>query len=101
MPAVASRAYRGPTLYGVLGLSVLLGSANTATPFGASNAVALTVVDSEVFLFLSAHITNHQAQARPDRPVNGVDVPVLGFSVETPTCLAVRASPEVSGHQVP
>jgi hypothetical protein len=44
------RAYRGPTLYGVLGLSVLLGSANTATPFGASNAVALTVVDSEVFL---------------------------------------------------
>jgi hypothetical protein len=45
-----SEGLSGSTLYGVLGLSVLLGSANTATPFGASNAVALTVVDSEVFL---------------------------------------------------
>jgi hypothetical protein len=117
MPAVASHIVRwrrprsksAKTIRGPIGVLRAMAysaspscsdTANTATPCGASNAVALLLSTRSSSYSYCLHHDSIRPEPVQTRPVNGVDVPVLRFFVETPTCLAVRASAEVSVHQV-
>ena len=51
------RAYRGPTRYGVLGLSVVLGHCQHGHALRRKQRRGTTAVDSELFLSVSAYTT--------------------------------------------